>query len=71
VRAATYIRESTRAQEEGFSPDAQRQALEQYAAQQSVEIVARYCDFESGTKETREGFQQMLEAAQASSPTML
>lgn len=65
MRAATYIRESTRAQEEGFSPDAQREALEQYAAQQGVEIVARYSDFESGTKETREGFQQMLEAAQA------
>lgn len=65
MKAATYVRESTRAQEEGFCPDAQRQALAQYAAQQGIEIVATYEDFESGTKETREGFQQMLEAAQA------
>lgn len=48
MKAATYVRESTRAQEEGFSPDAQRQALAQYAAQQGIEIVAAFDDFESG-----------------------
>lgn len=65
MRAATYIRESSREQAQGFSPAAQRRALKQYAEAQGMEIVATFEDFESGTKERRDGFQRMLAQAEA------
>lgn len=58
MRAATYIRESNREQAQGFSPAAQRRALEQYAEAQGMEIVATFEDYESGTREGRDGFQR-------------
>ncbi len=64
MRAATYIRESSREQAEGFSPDAQRRALAQYAEAHGLEIVDAFEDVESGTREDRQGFQAMLAAAE-------
>ena len=67
MRAATYVRESTREQAEGFPPDAQRRALVQYAETHGIEIVATFEDYESGTHEARHGFQEMLAAADSGS----
>jgi DNA invertase Pin-like site-specific DNA recombinase len=47
-RAAAYIRESTEEQGHGFSPDAQRQAIAGFAAENELELIAEYCDFHSG-----------------------
>lgn len=67
MRAAVYIRESTvRQMEEGFSPDAQRSALAEYAEKHGYKVVAEYKDAESGKRETRTGFQALAAAAERS-----
>lgn len=60
--AAAYIRESTEEQGQGFSPDAQRQAIGRFAAENDFELVGEYCDYHSGWRksEARPDFQRLM-----------
>jgi site-specific DNA recombinase len=62
ARAAAYVRESTEEQGQGFSPDAQRQAIAKFAAENDLEIVGEYCDFHSGWRKAdgRPHFQRLM-----------
>ena len=62
ARAAAYVRESTEEQGQGFSPDAQRQALAKFAAENDLTIVGEYCDFHSGWRKAdgRPEFQRLM-----------
>ena len=64
LRAATYIRMSTDAQEE--SPDRQRADIGRLADSENCRVVARYEDLgKTGTEsENRESFQRMMADAQ-------
>src|SRR5271156_668866 len=74
IRAALYLRVSTRAdkrddetarQRKRQEVDNQRRQLRQFCDAQGWQIVAEYIDEESGAKSDRAGFQQMWkEAAQ-------
>ena len=61
-RAVAYVRESTEEQGQGFSPDAQRQAIRKFAAQNELALVGEYCDFHSGWKraDARPEFQRLM-----------
>jgi site-specific DNA recombinase len=61
-RAVAYIRESSEEQGQGFSPDAQRQAIGKFASENDLELVGEYCDFHSGWRksETRSEFQRLM-----------
>ncbi len=61
-RAAAYIRESSEEQGQGFSPDAQRQAISKFASENDLELVGEYCDFHSGWRksEARPDFQRLM-----------
>lgn len=61
-RAAAYIRESSEEQGQGFSPDAQRQAIAKFASENDLELVGEYCDFHSGWRrsEARPEFQRLM-----------
>ena len=61
------MRESTEEQGQGFSPDAQREAIRKFAAENDLQLVGEYCDFHSGWKQAdgRPEFQRlMVEAAE-------
>jgi DNA invertase Pin-like site-specific DNA recombinase len=62
TRAAAYVRESTEEQGQGFSPDAQRQAIAAFAAENTLELIGEYCDFHSGWRksEARPEFQRLM-----------
>jgi DNA invertase Pin-like site-specific DNA recombinase len=62
LRAAMYVRESTEEQGQGFSPDAQRQAIAKFAAENDLTIVEEYCDFHSGWRKAdgRKDFQRLM-----------
>jgi site-specific DNA recombinase len=62
ARAAAYVRESTEEQGQGFSPDAQRQAIARFAAENDLTIVEEYCDFHSGWRKAdgRPHFQRLM-----------
>ena len=62
ARAAAYVRESTEEQGQGFSPDAQRQAVVKFAAENDLTIVGEYCDFHSGWRKAdgRPEFQRLM-----------
>lgn len=62
VRAVAYVRESTEEQGQGFSVDAQRQAIAEFAADNDMRLVGEYCDFHSGwrTSECRPEFQRLM-----------
>ncbi len=62
TRAAAYVRESTEEQGQGFSPDAQRQAIASFAAENALELIGEYCDFHSGWRksEARPEFQRLM-----------
>src|SRR6266516_4493937 len=64
-RAVAYVRESTEEQGQGFSPDAQRQAIRTFAAQNGLTLVGEYCDFHSGWKraDARPEFQRLMSDA--------
>jgi site-specific DNA recombinase len=64
-RAVAYVRESTEEQGQGFSPDAQREAIRRFAAENNLALVAEYCDFHSGWKraESRSDFQRLMSDA--------
>ena len=66
-RAAAYIRESTEEQGQGFSPDAQRQAIAKFASENELELLGEYCDFHSGWRksEARPQFQRLMADAAA------
>jgi len=64
-RGAVYIRESTREQDKGFSPEKQKDAIREYAAKNGIKIVAMYKDLMSGKTAARPQFQQMLTDAEA------
>ena len=53
TRAAAYVRESTEEQGQGFSPDAQRQAIAAFATENTLELIGEYCDFHSGWRKSR------------------
>jgi site-specific DNA recombinase len=61
-RAAAYVRESTEEQGQGFSPDAQRQAITNFAHENDLELIGEYCDFHSGWRksEARPEFQRLM-----------
>jgi DNA invertase Pin-like site-specific DNA recombinase len=61
-RAVAYVRESTEEQGEGFSPDAQREAIRTFAAENGLALVGEYCDFHSGWKraDARPEFQRLM-----------
>jgi Resolvase, N terminal domain len=61
-RAVAYVRESTEEQGEGYSPDAQRQAIARFAAENQLDLVDEYVDFHSGWRgaEKRPGFQRLM-----------
>lgn len=61
-RAAAYIRESTEEQGQGFSPDAQRQAISKFAGENDLKLIGEYCDFHSGWRksEARPEFQRLM-----------
>jgi site-specific DNA recombinase len=56
------VRESTEEQGQGFSPDAQREAIRRFAEDNELELVEHYCDFHSGWKraEGRPDFQRLM-----------
>src|SRR5438477_1463508 len=60
-RAVAYVRESTEEQGQGFSPDAQREAIRTFAAENGLALVGEYCDFHSGWKraDARPEFQRL------------
>lgn len=62
TRAAAYVRESAEEQGQNFSPDAQRQAIATFAAENALEMVREYCDFHSGWRksEARPEFQRLM-----------
>jgi hypothetical protein len=62
LRAAAYLRESTEEQGQGFSPQTQRQAIAEFAADNDMKLVGEYCDFHSGwrTSEGRPEFQRLM-----------
>jgi DNA invertase Pin-like site-specific DNA recombinase len=62
ARAAAYVRESTEEQGQGFSPDAQRQAIAKFATENGLTIVGEYCDFHSGwcKADGRPEFQRLM-----------
>jgi hypothetical protein len=45
TRAAAYVRESTEEQGQGFSPDAQRQAIAAFASENALELIASTATF--------------------------
>jgi DNA invertase Pin-like site-specific DNA recombinase len=61
-RAAAYVRESTEEQGQGFSPDAQREAIRKFATENKLQLVAEYCDYHSGWKRAdgRPEFQRLM-----------
>ncbi len=61
-RAVAYVRESTEEQGQGFSPDAQRQAIRKFAAENGLALVGEYCDFHSGWRDAdgRADFQRLI-----------
>lgn len=61
-RAIAYIRESSEEQGQGFSPDAQRQAIAKFAAENDLELIGEYCDFHSGWRKSdaRPEFQRLM-----------
>ncbi len=68
-RAVGYVRESTEEQGEGYSPDAQRQAISRFAADNGLELVDEYVDFHSGWRgaDKRPAFQRLMADAASGS----
>ena len=67
LRAVAYIRESTEEQGEGFSPDAQRERIREFAPENDLELIGEYCDFHSGWRKSaaRPQFQRLMADAAA------
>jgi DNA invertase Pin-like site-specific DNA recombinase len=67
LRAVAYIRESTEEQGQGFSPDAQRERIREFAPENDLELIGEYCDFHSGWRKSaaRPQFQRLMADAAA------
>jgi site-specific DNA recombinase len=67
LRAVAYIRESTEEQGKGFSPDAQRERIREFAPENDLQLIAEYCDFHSGWRKSaaRPEFQRLMADAAA------
>src|SRR5690349_3991060 len=65
--AAAYIRESTEEQGQGYSPDAQRTAVSEFAETNGLCIVEEYVDLHSAWRESenRPEFQRLMRDAAA------
>ncbi|MHB1809149.1 MAG: recombinase family protein [Solirubrobacteraceae bacterium] len=61
------MRESTEEQGQGFSPDAQQEAIRKFAAENELTLAREYCDFHSGWRksEARPQFQALMADAAA------
>src|SRR5919202_3622621 len=64
LEAAGYIRVSRKVQAEGHSPDVQREAIKSLARQEGYILTDDMIkeDHERGSKVTRKGYQQIIEA---------
>ncbi|HVY78250.1 MAG TPA: recombinase family protein [Solirubrobacterales bacterium] len=64
-RAVAYIRESTEEQGQGFSPDAQREQIRRFAAENGLDLGEEYSDFHSGWRkaDARPQFQRLMSDA--------
>ncbi|MGL5625007.1 recombinase family protein, partial [Cetobacterium sp.] len=60
LKVAIYIRVSTISQEEGNSLENQRERCNQAATERGYVVSKTYTDVESGSKDNRSGFLQML-----------
>lgn len=61
VKAAAYCRFSSDLQRDGFSIEAQLNAIKQYCKNEGIELVAQYVDeARSGTNDKRPNFQRMI-----------
>jgi DNA invertase Pin-like site-specific DNA recombinase len=62
LRAVAYIRESTEEQGQGFSPDAQRERIREFAPENDLQLISEYCDFHSGWRKSaaRPEFQRLM-----------
>lgn len=60
-----YIRESTEEQGKGYSPDAQRKGMREYAKRNNIKVINEYIDLLSGRTDNRPQFQQMIADAEA------
>jgi DNA invertase Pin-like site-specific DNA recombinase len=62
LRAVAYIRESTEEQGQGFSPDAQRERIREFAPENDLLLIGEYCDFHSGWRKSsaRPEFQRLM-----------
>jgi DNA invertase Pin-like site-specific DNA recombinase len=62
LRAVAYVRESTEEQGEGFSPDAQRERIREFAPENDLQLIGEYCDFHSGWRKSasRPEFQRLM-----------
>lgn len=59
-----YIRESTKEQDKGYSPETQEQKIKDYAEDHNIKIVETYKDLISGKLAVkRDDFQQMMNGA--------
>ncbi len=67
LRAVAYIRESTEEQGQGFSPDAQRERIREFAPENDLQLIGEYCDFHSGWRKSasRPQFQCLMADAAA------
>ena len=64
-RAVGYVRVSKEEQGQGWSLDEQEEQVSEFAQQNGFELIRFYRDESSGTKDSRPGFVQMLDDAQA------
>jgi DNA invertase Pin-like site-specific DNA recombinase len=62
LRAVAYIRESTEEQGQGFSPNAQRERIREFAPENDLQLIGEYCDFHSGWRKSasRPEFQRLM-----------
>ena len=60
-----YLRESSEEQGKGYSPEAQRNGIREYAKRNNIKIIGEYIDLISGRTDKRPQFQQMIADAEA------
>ncbi len=65
LEAAGYIRVSRKVQAEGHSPEVQRAAIKQLAAENGYALTMIEEDHERGSNVTREGYQRVIAAVRA------
>jgi DNA invertase Pin-like site-specific DNA recombinase len=58
--AVTYVRVSSKEQEQGFSIPAQRQLLSEYAEREGIHVVQEFEDVETAKRAGRTSFGEMV-----------